>query len=94
MFEAFKAIYENGGIPGVLWEDYLCDGYVTETQQKEMKFYSQKITEMMNTDEAKAWATSNVPDVQSVYATSNGAYSYNENYIQTKINKAIAERSK
>ncbi|MBR4867900.1 MAG: hypothetical protein IKU10_01980, partial [Clostridia bacterium] len=36
VFEMFKAVYENGGIPGVLWEDYLCDGYVTETQQKDM----------------------------------------------------------
>ena len=92
VFESFKAIYENGGIPGILWEDYLCDGYVTETQQKEMKFYASKITEMMNTEEAKTWSTTNVPDAESVLSASNGTYSYNENYIQTKINKVLANR--
>ncbi len=92
LFQSFKAIYENGGIPGVLWEDYLCDGYVTETQQKEMKFFSSKIAEMMQTPEAQKWATTNVPDVQSIYATSKGAYSYPESYIQAEIDKALAAR--
>ena len=94
LFESFKAIYENGGIPGVLWEDYLCDGYVTETGQKEMKFYASKIADMMRTDEAKAWASTNVPDANAVLSKSNGVYSYNPNYIQTKINKVKANRSK
>ncbi len=91
-FECFKAIYENGGIPGVLWEDYLCDGYITETQKKDLKFYASKIADMMNTDEAKEWATTNVPDANAVLSKSNGAYSYNENYIQTKINKVKSTR--
>ncbi|MBQ6818991.1 MAG: beta-galactosidase [Clostridia bacterium] len=91
MFTAYKAVYENGGIPGVLWQDYLCDGYVTETQQKEMKFYSSKIAEMMETDEAKTWATTNVPDIEAIYAKSNGVYSYNEDYITAEI-AATAKR--
>lgn len=91
-FECFKAIYENGGIPGVLWEDYLCDGYITETQKKDMKFYASKIADMMSTDEAKEWSSTNVPDVNSVLGKSIGAYSYSENYIQTKINKTKASR--
>ncbi|MBR4867901.1 MAG: beta-galactosidase, partial [Clostridia bacterium] len=91
IFTAYKAIYENGGIPGVLWQDYLCDGYVTETQEKEMKFYSSKIAEMMETDEAKAWATTNVPDVESIYAKSNGVYSYNKDYITNEI-RAYAQK--
>jgi hypothetical protein len=93
VFQVFKAIYENGGIPGVLWEDYLCDGYVTETQQKEMKFYSSKIAEMMATEEAQIWATTNVPDVESVYAKSNGVYSYKPSYIQSEIDAAIKRRA-
>ncbi len=92
VFECFKTIYENGGIPGILWEDYLCDGYVTETQQKEMKFYASKIADMMSTDEAKAWATTNVPDANAVLSKSNSVFSYDENYIQTKINKVKASR--
>ncbi len=92
VFQMFKAIYENGGIPGLLWEDYLCDGYVTETQEKEMKFYSQKIAEMMQTDAAKAWAVRGVPDVGAIHSTSNGVYSYNEQYIQAQVDAALARR--
>ena len=92
VFQSFKAIYENGGIPGVLWQDYLCDGYVTETQQKEMKFYSSKIAQMMETKEAKAWATTNVPNVESIYSTSNGVYSYDEAYLEGQIATVLATR--
>ena len=91
VFTTYKAVYENGGIPGVLWQDYLCDGYVTETQEKEMKFYSSKIAEMMETDEAKAWATDNVPDIESIYAKSNAVYSYSEDYINNEI-RAYAQK--
>ncbi len=92
VFQMFKAVYENGGIPGVLWEDYLCDGYVTETQQKDMKFYASKIAEMMETDEAKAWATTDVPDVQSVYAESKGTYIYNEAFLDSELKRALENR--
>jgi hypothetical protein len=33
----WKATYEEGGAPGVLWSDYLCDGFVTETQKREIR---------------------------------------------------------
>ncbi len=92
IFQAFKAIYENGGIPGVLWEDFLCDGYVTETQQKEMKFYSSKIAQMMQTEEAKAWATTNVQDVQSVYSKAVSQYSYNEAFLDAELERAMKNR--
>lgn len=92
VFQAFRAIYENGGIPGVLWEDYLCDGYVTETQQKEMKFYSSKIAEMMQTEEAKTWATTNVQDVQSVYNKSVSQYSYDEAFLDAELQRAMKNR--
>ena len=53
-----------------------------------------KIADMMSTDEAKAWASTNVPDANAVLSKSNGVYSYNPNYIQTKINKVKANHSK
>ena len=92
IFQVFKAIYENGGIPGVLWEDYLCDGFVTETQQKEMKFYSSKIAQMMSTEEAKEWASTNVQDVQSVYAKALTQYSYNEAFLDAELERAMKNR--
>lgn len=39
----FKAVYENGGVPGILWQDYLCDGYATATQRREIAFFTQKL---------------------------------------------------
>lgn len=92
VFQSFKAIYENGGIPGILWEDYLCDGYVTETQQKEMKFYSQKIAEMMKSPEAQAWSVTDVPDVQAVYDLAKGGYSYQEAFLDAELVRALANR--
>lgn len=32
----WKATYEEGGAPGILWEDYMCDGFATETQKREL----------------------------------------------------------
>ncbi len=92
VFQAFKVIYEAGGIPGVLWEDYWCDGYVTETQQKEMKFFSQKIAQMMQTSEAKAWAETDVPDTAAVYDLALGEYSYNEEFLDAAIENALKNR--
>jgi hypothetical protein len=39
----FKAVIEEGGIPGLLWSDYNCDGFVTETQERELRFYRDKL---------------------------------------------------
>ncbi len=49
----FVATYEAGGVPGILWEDYQCDGFATETQKREMRFFARKLSEALNTDEAK-----------------------------------------
>ena len=92
VFQTYKAVYENGGIPGVLWEDYLCDGYVTETQQKEMKFYSSKIAQMMESDEAKAWAVTDAPNVQAVYDLAVAEYSYSEDFLNATLEQALAAR--
>jgi hypothetical protein len=50
----FQATYEEGGIPGILWEDYQCDGFATETQKREMRFFSQKLGEAISTPQAIA----------------------------------------
>ena len=59
LYPWFKAVYEEGGVPGILWEDYQCDGFATETQKREMRFFKEKLQEAMNTPEAKK-AASNV----------------------------------
>lgn len=33
----WKATYEEGGAPGIIWSDYACDGFATETQKRELK---------------------------------------------------------
>lgn len=35
--------YEEGGIPGILWEDYQCDGFATETQKREMRLFAAEL---------------------------------------------------
>lgn len=42
-YPVWKAIYEEGGAPGTIWADYLCDGFVTETQKKEIKLLSEHL---------------------------------------------------
>lgn len=61
----FAIMYEEGAIPGVLWEDYECDGFVTETQKRELRFFKHKLAEALNTPEAAAWRTSNVQEPAS-----------------------------
>lgn len=51
LFPWFKTVYENGGIPGVLWEDMQCDGFVTETQKREMKIFKSALERSMNQPE-------------------------------------------
>ena len=36
-FPWWKATYEEGGAPGILYSDYLCDGFATETQKREIR---------------------------------------------------------
>lgn len=33
----WKSTYEEGGAPGIIWSDYACDGFATETQKRELK---------------------------------------------------------
>lgn len=48
----FQAVYEEGGIPGVLWEDYQCDGFVTETQKRELRLFREHLQRAIRTPQA------------------------------------------
>ncbi len=92
LFGWFKATYENGGIPGVLWEDYLCDGYVTAMQQKEMKFFHQKLMEALDTPEGKAWQDGSTIDAKAAVANSLGVASFEKDYVASLIEKCKQSR--
>lgn len=87
LFTYWKAMYEAGGIPGTMWQDYVCGLYVTTTQYKEMQFFKKKMDQMLATDEGKAWATSLPENASSspIADIAVGAYSFPENYIKEKI---------
>lgn len=85
LFPWFKAVYEGGGVPGILWQDYLCDGMATSTQFKELKFYKQKIDEMLATEQGKAWATNFTQPDQSWKDEVPGAWSYPKEYIESMV---------
>jgi hypothetical protein len=53
VFPWWKAVYEEGGAPGILWDDYECDAFVTETQKREMRFFEEKLTRALSTPAAK-----------------------------------------
>ena len=42
----WKATYEEGGAPGIIWCDYLCDGFATETQKRELKLLTAHFAKM------------------------------------------------
>jgi len=60
LYPWFTAVHESGGIPGILWEDYQCDGFATETQKREMKLFRQKLDEAMSTPEGQNAQEENV----------------------------------
>lgn len=42
-FPVWRIMYEEGHCPGVLWEDYKCDGFVSETQMRELKLLRERL---------------------------------------------------
>lgn len=48
----FKIMHEEGGVPGILWEDYQCAGFATETQKKEVRLFSENLKKAMTSPEA------------------------------------------
>ncbi len=55
-FPWYKAIYEEGGVPGILWNDYESDGVVNATQRKEMEFFQEKMAEALQTSAGINWS--------------------------------------
>lgn len=51
-FPVWRIMYEEGHVPGVLWEDYLCDGFVSETQKRELRLFRDALDRMMERAEA------------------------------------------
>lgn len=54
LFPVMKAIYEEGGCCGVIWSDFLCDAFVTETQKKELKILRNAMDNMREKQKTKA----------------------------------------
>lgn len=65
LFPWFRAVYEGGGIPGLLWGDLQCDGFVTETQIKELKFFKEKLNAAISTPAAIKSRRSNLPNIDT-----------------------------
>lgn len=42
-YPVWRIQYEEGHLPGVLWEDYGCDGFVTETQMRELRLLRERL---------------------------------------------------
>ncbi|MBQ7338322.1 MAG: hypothetical protein IJW40_07705 [Clostridia bacterium] len=91
VYEWFVATYENGGVPGILWQDYLCDGYATETQRREIAFFTEKLTEALNTPEGQAWAK-NFDRDESVLDGSAAAWTFDREMVQDIIDRVAKER--
>lgn len=85
LFPWFKAVYEAGGVPGILWQDYIGNSMCTSTQYKELKFYKEKMEEMLSTDEGKAWASNPEQPDQGWRETTATAWSYPEQYIRQTV---------
>ncbi|MHB0999132.1 MAG: hypothetical protein ACYC27_07790 [Armatimonadota bacterium] len=81
----FKATYEEGGTPGILWEDYQCDGFATETQKREMRFFKQKLNEAINTPAAKKQRSANIKKPSQEWrklATPKKSYNLDESLLK------------
>lgn len=42
----WKAAYEEGGMPCVIWSDYTCEGFMTETQKRELRLLTEHFQKM------------------------------------------------
>jgi hypothetical protein len=55
-----KIMFEEGAIPGILWEDYQCAGFATETQKREMIWFQKKLAEALATPEGERLRSANI----------------------------------
>ena len=87
VFPWWQASYEAGGVPGILWQDLGCDGVVTETQQKEMEFFNQKVQEMMSDPAVREQAKMSQPQ-----PLAEGLYSYDPEFVDSVIEQVRNNR--
>ena len=92
VFPFWRAVYENGGIPGILWQDYLCDGFVTQTQFDEMKFFKEKLSEMLETKEGREWAERFTPPDDGFRKNVPGKWSYDPAFVKSAVKRVQDER--
>ena len=45
-FPVWRIMYEEGHAPGILWEDYNCDGFVTVTQKRELRLFRDELDKL------------------------------------------------
>lgn len=64
VFPWFQAVIEEGGIPGLLWEDLQCDGFTTETQERELLIYKRAMQAYLASPAGRKAATTGlrIPD--------------------------------
>lgn len=62
LYPWFVATYEEGGTPGILWQDYECDGFATETQKREMILFRQKLQKTLDEPEVVGLRKADPPD--------------------------------
>lgn len=87
VFPWWQATYEAGGVPGILWQDLGCDGVVTETQQKEMEFFNQKVQEMMSDPAVREQAK-----METSAPLAEGMYSYDPAFVDSVIEEVRKNR--
>jgi len=90
-FGIWKATYEAGGVPGLMWQDYLCAAYLSETQFKELRFFKEKMDAALSTPEGKKWASQSGPDTGWT-KKSSGQFSYDTNYVKKVISDTEKKR--
>ena len=88
VFLWWAAIYEAGGTPGILWNDYATDGVVSSTQKREMEFFNVKMKEALNTPEGKKWAALG----GNGDTGTDGKWSYDESYVRAVLREAADSR--
>ncbi|MBQ6817979.1 MAG: hypothetical protein IJP35_00015 [Clostridia bacterium] len=81
LFPTFKATYEAGGANGIMWMDYYCNGFVTSTKYKELQFYTEKVQEMLSTEQGAKWATDFDATGSLVNKDATHVWSYDKAYL-------------
>ncbi len=56
----FQAVSEAGGIPGILWDDLQCDGFATETQQRELLLFKAAMARYLSSPAGRKAAATGV----------------------------------